>query len=742
MAAEPTIYTDHPLSTDLIDPDAIKIVRRLRKFGFEAYLVGGCVRDLVLGIEPKDFDVATSATPREVRSTFRNCRVIGRRFRLCHIFFQSKIIEVATFRTEPLSKLEEDAPERAEEVARELPQHPPPIARPAPPERGPAKRARDEGPERGPRKRSRDEGSPPAVARPPRVEAPGAPPAAVSDTLGGLRDDEWRSFAAGIIEVPPAPAAPPPPIPPPIPPEPAAIPREPPVTRSEAPREARDEPKDDRAPWEFDDEAGVREEQAIAGRRAVVREEVAEAAAEVEEAADEVDEDLVDGVFEDMGAPSPDESADREDKKERLREGFDARQGGPRRERRKARWERLLEEEPAQSYGTAEEDARLRDFTINALFYDPVDDRIIDFVEGMRDLRARVLRTIGEPVKRMVEDPVRILRAVKSAAKLDLEVERATYASMVECAPKLAECAPRRILEEILKLLASGAAARSFRLLAETRTLRIMLPELERYFPPDGVAHGAPLSAVPPSAGRTQAYRYLEALDRMPKAALTPSVLVAALFYEPILNAWREAGIALPGEEAAQDPRRFSPREALAEEIADAIVKDFSVRHSLSKAARAEATRIVLAQRLLRRRSEKRMRAAKLVSRDWFDAALALLRIAVAAEGADDEVCRSWEGRAAAVRAGEEEPVEEDKSLSRRRPAGESPPTREGAAGGPPRFAAPRLDPAGDFDAEPGRRRRRGRRGGRGRGGAGPRASSEEGPAPLRDEPEMPPPEF
>ena len=106
MAAEPTIYTDHPLSTDLIDSDAIKIVRRLRKFGFEAYLVGGCVRDLVLGIEPKDFDVATSATPREVRSTFRNCRVIGRRFRLCHIFFQSKIIEVATFRTEPLSKLE------------------------------------------------------------------------------------------------------------------------------------------------------------------------------------------------------------------------------------------------------------------------------------------------------------------------------------------------------------------------------------------------------------------------------------------------------------------------------------------------------------------------------------------------------------------------------------------------------------------------------------------------------------
>ncbi len=90
---DPEIFTDHPLSQDLIDPDAVKIVRRLRKYGYEAYLVGGCVRDLVLGIVPKDFDVATSATPREIRSTFRNCRVIGRRFRLCHIFFREKIVD-------------------------------------------------------------------------------------------------------------------------------------------------------------------------------------------------------------------------------------------------------------------------------------------------------------------------------------------------------------------------------------------------------------------------------------------------------------------------------------------------------------------------------------------------------------------------------------------------------------------------------------------------------------------------
>ena len=71
---------------------------RLKKAGFEAYLVGGCVRDLLLGREPKDFDVATNASPEQVKQIFRNCRIIGRRFRLAHVFFGREIIEVATFR--------------------------------------------------------------------------------------------------------------------------------------------------------------------------------------------------------------------------------------------------------------------------------------------------------------------------------------------------------------------------------------------------------------------------------------------------------------------------------------------------------------------------------------------------------------------------------------------------------------------------------------------------------------------
>ena len=85
----------------LIDGDAERVVRRLTKGGFTAYLVGGCVRDLLLGLHPKDFDVATSATPNDIRATFRNCRIIGRRFRLAHVFFGKKIIETATFRANP-----------------------------------------------------------------------------------------------------------------------------------------------------------------------------------------------------------------------------------------------------------------------------------------------------------------------------------------------------------------------------------------------------------------------------------------------------------------------------------------------------------------------------------------------------------------------------------------------------------------------------------------------------------------
>ena len=89
---------DHGISRKQISPNALRVLYRLKDGGFDAYLVGGAVRDLLIGGAPKDFDVATNATPEEVKHLFRNCRLIGRRFRLAHVMFGREIIEVATFR--------------------------------------------------------------------------------------------------------------------------------------------------------------------------------------------------------------------------------------------------------------------------------------------------------------------------------------------------------------------------------------------------------------------------------------------------------------------------------------------------------------------------------------------------------------------------------------------------------------------------------------------------------------------
>jgi poly(A) polymerase len=113
-AAQPRIIprSEHAISRSHISPNALRVLYRLRDAGFMAFLVGGCVRDLLIGIEPKDFDVATDALPEQVRRLFRNCRLVGRRFRLAHVFFGREIIEVATFRaTSAPSQGDEPLPE-------------------------------------------------------------------------------------------------------------------------------------------------------------------------------------------------------------------------------------------------------------------------------------------------------------------------------------------------------------------------------------------------------------------------------------------------------------------------------------------------------------------------------------------------------------------------------------------------------------------------------------------------------
>ena len=128
-------------------------------------------------------------------------------------------------------------------------------------------------------------------------------------------------------------------------------------------------------------------------------------------------------------------------------------------------------------YGDEEKDAYRRDLTINGLFYDPVEGKVIDHVNARPDLEAKLVRTIGDPFVRFQEDPVRIVRAIKFATRLGFEIEENTLAAMKEHSAHLEKCAPARLLEEFFRLLQSGHAAHAFKLCAELGVLRALLPE-------------------------------------------------------------------------------------------------------------------------------------------------------------------------------------------------------------------------------------------------------------------------
>ena len=367
------------IARERVDPDAAKVVKRLTRSGHLAYLVGGGVRDLLLGQKPKDFDIATSARPHEVRALFRNCHVIGRRFRLAHVLFSGgKIIEVATFRRDPRD---------------------------------------DDGP--------------------------------VVDTL--------------------------------------------------------------------EDGEGMR---LVPQRRTV------------------------------------DEQADL-----------------------------LIRHDNA--FGEPHEDALRRDFTINGLFYDLERDEVIDYVGGVPDVRARTVRTIGDPAIRFREDPIRILRAVKFCARLDLGIDPDLYDAMIDQRQTVSRASPPRTFEEILRLLRGGAAHRAFYLLWDTGLLSVMLPELAAYL--DDVGEE-----------RDVVWKRLMAVDERAAQGCLPNdaVLLASLLQSP-------AEEYMDGE---KDP-------ALA---FDAFVEDMAARFTVPRRIR-ERMRILLSV-------QKRMRDGKignLARREFFaDSAL------------------------------------------------------------------------------------------------------------------------
>ena len=323
--------SEHPLSRRLIDPDALKVLYRLHEHEYAAYLVGGSVRDLLLDRRPKDFDIGTSAHPYQVKKLFRNCWIIGRRFRLAHVRFGTKNIEVATFRRQ-LSVEELAAAEAAAEQG---------------------------------------------------------PPDPTAGTTG-------------------------------------------------------------------------------------------------------------------TDAAQHDHAAHRDN-----------------------------------TFGTPEEDAFRRDFTINALFYDIGTFSIIDYTGGLKDLQDRVVRCIGDPAVRFQEDPVRMIRAVSMASRLGFTIDPPIDAAIATHRHEITKSSPARLLEEFYKLLRTGQAESAFRKLAERRLLECIAPELQR---------GAS-DALWASLAALDAYRR-RFTD--PPATLTNAILLGSLLV-PIGHALRAP---LPPRDNPDDRRK------------------------------------------------------------------------------------------------------------------------------------------------------------------------------------------
>ena len=384
---------EHGISRKQMSRSALKVLYHRREAGFSAYLVGGAVRDLLVGRAPKDFDIATDATPEQVKSIFRNCRLIGRRFRLAHVVFGREIIEVATFRA------------------------------------------------------------------------------------SSVNDDEEEG------------------------------------------RQVLD-----------------------SGR--LVRDNV---------------------------------------------------------------------------YGSIEEDAVRRDFTANALYYSIADFGVHDYVGGFDDVQERTLRLIGEPEARYREDPVRMLRAARLAAKLDFSIEPATAAPIPRLASLLADAAPARLFEEAMKLFLAGHARASFEQLEALGLLPELLPETAQA-----------LASNKSGALRRMLLQGLRNTDARVAAGepVSPAFLFAVLLWPAYCRAL--AQLQAQGIQAVEAQRRAADRVTLKQVARTALPRRFSL----------PMQEIWLLQPRFALRQRKRV--SRLLSHPRFRAAFDFLELRLTASTAHAEDVAYW----------------------------------------------------------------------------------------------------
>jgi poly(A) polymerase len=238
-------------------------------------------------------------------------------------------------------------------------------------------------------------------------------------------------------------------------------------------------------------------------------------------------------------------------------------------------------------FGEAHEDALRRDFTMNALFYDLDRRQVLDWCGGMQDVQRRTIHTIGEPIVRFREDPIRILRAIKFAARLDLGIASDVYDAMVSTREDLAKAARPRLFEEVLRLLRGGAAHRSMWLLWETGAMSVMLPELAAFLDDDEATEG----------GASRFFRTMDAVDAMTKArgrALDDIALWTLLLKEPLDEACAGERDKIHAASEFLDP--VIERVAVPRRIADGVRRIVAIlpRLAAGRAGRFARTDLII----------------------------------------------------------------------------------------------------------------------------------------------------
>lgn len=283
------------------------------------------------------------------------------------------------------------------------------------------------------------------------------------------------------------------------------------------------------------------------------------------------------------------------------------------------------------TFGTARQDALRRDFTINGLFYDISDFSVIDYVGGLEDLEAGLVRTIGDAETRFREDPVRMMRAVEFASRLGFAITPDAYEAILECRKEILKSAPPRVTEELLQSLKGGHALPTFLLLREVGLLDVLLPELADV-----------LREIDPDHPHGTGHLFWALLDVIDaerrRGRVFDDATLFAVFFLPIVRA-RVRAAAPDGD----------PDPGLLGRILDETVSPTAIRMALPHAVSHRIQQALAMVGRFSHRPDQRVATRRIVFREAFPTALDIFDLGAMATGRGEELVGEW--RELAVRA-------------------------------------------------------------------------------------------